>query len=332
LLRLIWIFIQSYQHEGNNLKVTVTGSTGFVGRRLVEKLKEDSHQVVEAVRVKHADSSVDSFEVGDLSPSQDWAEALRDSDVVVHLAARVHMVKENSQEAYELYHLTNTEATLNLVKQSIVAGVKRFIFISTVKVNGEQTTPMHPFTEKMVASPEDAYGLSKYNAEQGIIELCQSTEMEHVIIRPPLVYGAGVKGNFATLLKLVKSHLPLPFGLTNNKRSMIALENLVDFIARCVDINRSRLAANEVFLIADSEPVSIKDVLKKVAMLNRTKLFLLPIPTSWMRGVAKVLGMTSFSDRVLGDLEIDTTKASKLLGWHPVVSMEEQLRMWIVDD
>jgi nucleoside-diphosphate-sugar epimerase len=224
------------------------------------------------------------------------------------------------------------KGTLNLARQAAAYGVKRFVFLSSVKVNGECTLNGCAFRAADIPAPEDAYGISKLEAEQGLMDLARETGMEVVIIRPPLVYGPGVKGNFASLVRWVRKGIPLPLGVVHNKRSLVALENLVDFIALCADPERSKLAANEVFLISDGEDVSTNGLLRKVANAYSVAPRLMPIPVLWIRTVARLLGKRAVADRLLGSLVVDSSKAWDLLGWKPVVSMDEQLKNMALHD
>lgn len=215
---------------------------------------------------------------------------------------------------------------LALARQAAGTGVHRFVYISSVKVNGERTASNTAFHVGDTPVPEDAYGMSKYEAEQGRMALARDTGMEVVIIRPPLVYGPGVKGNFASLVRGVRKGIPLPLGAVHNKRSLVALENLVDFIAVCADPERSPRAANEVFLISDGDDFSTTELLRKVAKAYHVAPCLLPIPVSWIKTVAGFLGKSDVADRLLGSLVVDSSKARELLGCKPVVSMDMQLK------
>jgi nucleoside-diphosphate-sugar epimerase len=224
------------------------------------------------------------------------------------------------------YRRVNVEGLMNFARQAAEVGIQRFIFLSSIKVNGEQTGLGKSFTSNETHIPEDPYGLSKYEAEQGLLKLANETDMEVVIIRPPLVYGPGVKANFASLIKLVKKGLPLPLGAVNNKRSLIAIDNLVDFISLCADRERSPKAANQVFVISDDEDVSTTELLRKIAKAYDKKQWLISVPVALMKFAAKLLGKSDQVDRVFGNLQIDCTKAKDLLGWKPVITMDEQLK------
>lgn len=306
----------------------VTGATGFVGKSLCAKLLENGKKVLGVVRNKCSDlpKELKLSHISDLSAEIDWTDQLQGIDVVVHTAARVHMMNDKSANPVEEFRKVNTYATLNLARQAASMGVKRFVFISSIKVNGEMTSTTHPFAPEDTFIPVDPYGLSKYEAEQGLLALAKETGMEVVIIRPPLVYGPGVKANFASMMRWISKQVPLPFGAVNNKRSLVALENLVDFVVFCSDYKKTPQAKNEVFLISDGEDVSTTELMRKVAKAFNIKALLLPIPTCLMTFVARFLGKGDVAKRLFGSLQVDSSKARELLGWKPVITMDEQLK------
>ncbi|ATI02454.1 MULTISPECIES: SDR family oxidoreductase [Cycloclasticus] len=305
-------------------RVLVTGATGFIGRAVTERLLSSGHSVVAAVRQSSGilGLGVKVVEVGNTSAQTDWRQELNKVDVLIHCAGRAHIINEMVTDPLAEFRQINTASTLNLAKQAAEVGVRRFVFISSIKVNGELTVK-EAFCPDDIFVPTDPYGLSKYEAEQGLLALVKSTDMEVVIIRPTLVYGSGVKGNFASLLKWIESTVPLPFGAIDNKRSLVALENLVDFIIHCIDHPR---AANEIFLISDGEDVSTTELIQKVSNAFGKKAFLLPIPVTWMRFVARVMGKTDVVNRLFGSLQVNSSKSRELLGWEPVITMDEQLK------
>ncbi|MGQ9862809.1 MAG: NAD-dependent epimerase/dehydratase family protein, partial [Thiobacillaceae bacterium] len=280
--------------------------------------------------VRRASGMASEVVVGEIDSATDWSAALAGCDAIVHLAARTHVMRETAADPLALYRATNTEATLNLARQAALAGVKRLVFLSSIKVNGEGRET--PYRETDVPAPEDAYARSKWEAEQGLRALARETGMEVVIIRAPLVYGPGVKGNFAKLVRWVRKGVPLPLGAVHNRRSLLALDNLVDFIALCADRERAPQAANEVFLLSDGEDVSTSELLRKVARAYGVKPRLLPVHASLMWGLANALGMRALACRLLGSLVVDSSKARALLGWRPAVSMDEQLRKMALHD
>jgi nucleoside-diphosphate-sugar epimerase len=313
------------------MKVFLTGATGFIGSALVDRFVTDSCQVSALVRdvsVKMPDAIEPVYGGVDqlTSDNADLNIVLDRVDVVVHAAARAHIMSDEANESLTEYRKVNRDATLSLACLAAESRVKRFVFISSVKVNGELTQSGLPFMPEVNKPPEDPYGLSKYEAEQQLLQIARQTGMEVVIIRPPLVYGPNVKGNFEVMVKWIKKGVPLPLGAVHNQRSLVALDNLVDFIALCADKERSPKAANEVFLISDDKDVSTTELLKKVASAYGVKSILLPIPVWIMRIAAKLLGKGSVADRLFGDLQIDSSKANELLKWHSVITMDEQLK------
>lgn len=304
-------------------KVLVTGATGFIGRALVQTLIAQHFNVVAGVRQIDEPLTNTQIELGDLCAATDFTAALQAVDVVIHLAARAHIMQDTASNPLSAFRKVNTAGTLNLAKQAADAGVKRFIFISSIKVNGEMTTSNSAFQVELTAPPVDPYALSKYEAEQGLMSLTHSTAMQVVIIRPPLVYGPGVKANFATMINWLAKGIPLPFGAIDNKRSLIALDNLLSFIMLCITHPK---AADEIFLIADGEDVSTTQLLQKIAQALRKKILLVPVPVSWVHFVAGLCGKQDVTNRLFSSLQIDSSKATELLGWEPVISMDKQLQ------
>ena len=315
----------------------MTGASGFVGQALMADLLAQHYSVRVAMRrPSNSLPEVDNqFVVGELSSAVDWSLALNSVDTVIHCAARVHIMNDSVAEPLAAFREVNTVATLGLAKAATKAGVRRFVYLSSVKVNGEGTADFHPhpshspggvntvFTEMDDFIPVDPYGLSKYEAEQGLLAIAKESGMEVVIIRPPLVYGPGVRANFASMMKWMNKGVPLPFGAIHNQRSLVALENLVSFIIHCIDHPK---AANEVFLISDGEDVSTTELLQKVAKAFGKKPLLLPVPVGLMMFIAKLLGKGSMASRLFGSLQVDSSKARELLGWKAVIKMDDQLK------
>jgi len=307
------------------MNTLITGATGFVGGAAVQELCHRGEQVVAAVRT-YSDSlptAVKQVQVGGLSASTDYTEALQAVDVVIHTAARVHIMDDDASNPLAEFRKVNVEGTLNLARQAADAGIQRFVFISSIKVNGESTELGKPFAAEDSITTQDPYGLSKWEAEQGLFQIAKETGMQVVVIRPPLIYGEGVKANFAKMMDAIAKGLPLPLGAVHNQRSLLALDNLVDFIVLCTHHPK---AANEVFLIADGEDVSTTELLQKVAKAMGKKARLMPVPVGLMTFVAKLLGKEDVANRLFGSLQVDSTKARALLGWKPVVTMDEQLK------
>lgn len=305
----------------------VTGGSGFLGRALIERLVQlPDCSVVAPVRATSAvlPAGVRQLPLTSLNGTNVWSEALTDVDVVVHAAARVHVMKEVASDPLGAFREVNTEATLNLARQAAASGTKRFIFISSIKVNGEGAEPGTVYSADDVPAPIDPYGISKLEAEQGLKELAADTGMEVVIIRPVLVYGPGVKANFLSMMRWLYRGVPLPFGAVHNHRSLVAIDNLVDFIVTCSD---HPAAANQVFLVSDGEDVSTTQLLRKLAGALGKPAILLPIPAWLMSGAAALLGQRALSDRILGSLQVDISKNRQLLGWTPPVTLDKALSL-----
>jgi len=303
------------------MKILVSGANGFIGRALCPYLASRDYTVVPAVRRAHhlaTEYVVDSQAA--------WQNALQGCDSVVHLAGRAHVMQDTAENPLQVFRAVNVDATLALAQRCVDAGVRRFIFMSTIKVNGECTAEGMRFSPHDTPAPQDPYAISKWEAELGLRAIAKASGLEVVTIRPPLVYGPHVKGNMATLIHGVTSGFPLPLGAVNNRRSMIALDNLISFIALCADPVASPRAAGEVFTVCDGEDVSTTELLRKIAWTHACPSRLLPVPTRLLRLVAKLLGKSGAADRLLGSLAIDNAYACELLGWRPEISMNDQLR------
>lgn len=298
------------------MKVLVTGANGFVGNALVADLRTRGHDVVAATR-RPAENTVG---VGELDGATDWRAALQGCDAVVHTAARVHQMNEQAQEAEALYRKTNVEATLNLARQAAAAGVRRFVFISSIKAMGEGGH----FSAETPCHPQDAYGRSKHDAEDALLKLSAETGLEVVILRLPLVYGPGVKGNFRSLLRAVQKGLPLPLGAVANARSLLYLGNLVDVISLCLS---HPAAAGRVWLPSDGPEVSTSGLIRGIAKAMRRKARLLPVPPSLMLAAAGVLGKGPAAARLFGDLTVDSAPLFKELGWRPPFTLDDGLKV-----
>jgi nucleoside-diphosphate-sugar epimerase len=306
------------------MKVLVTGANGFVGLAVLQRLNVMCGlQSVGCVRRAAGLTGTTIVEVGDLNAQSDWSLALAGAHAVVHLAARVHIMQETEIDPLSAFRAVNVEGTLNLARQAAASGVKRFVFISSVKVNGESTQPGRAFSEADTPNPQDAYGQSKHEAEQGLRQLSADTGMEVVIIRPPLVYGPGVKANFATLMRAVQRGWPLPLGALHNQRSLAALDNLVDFIITCITHPQ---AANQTFLVSDGQDLSTTELVRGMAQAFGVPSRLLPVPVWALQAGALLMGNGDAVQRLCGNLQVDASKARNLLGWMPPVSVEEGLR------
>lgn len=308
--------------------ILITGANGFVGQDLCVEAISHCMKVRAAVRqLADLPVNIQSVVIGDMSDITDWSSALTNCEVVIHLAARVHVMHDVSADPFAEFRKVNVEGTLNLARQAAKSGVKRFIFVSSVKVNGEFTMPNKPFTETDAPHPQDAYGISKFEAEQGLFKIARDTGMEVVIIRPPLVYGPGVKANFASMMNAVKRGIPLPLGAIHNQRSLIYVKNLVDFIIKCID---HPAAANQIFLISDGADVSTTALLKACANALGVKSKLIPLPQKILESAACLLGKKQIAQRLCGNLQVDISKARKLLNWSPPYSMDEGLKATVL--
>ena len=302
----------------------VTGATGFVGRALCTEAAMRGHHVRGAVRMPISiAASFDSIAVGSISPDTDWRAALQGIDVVIHLAARVHVMQDRSADPLAAFRYTNVDATLHLARQAAAAGVERFIFISSVKVNGEESIPGRPFAADDLPAPRDPYGISKMEAEQGLLAIAAATGMAVVIIRPPLVYGPGVKANFSSMMRWLSRGVPLPLGAIDNRRSLVALDNLVDLILVCC---HHPAAVNQIFMVSDGEDLSTTDLLRRMGEALSRPARLIPVPAKWLLAGATLLGKSSVASRLCGSLQVDIAKTRQLLEWTPPVTVDEALR------
>ena len=300
-------------------RVLVTGANGFVGQALLPALSGHARWQPLALVRRRPEHGADSIvAVGDINASTDYAGVIKEGDVIVHLAARVHVMEDRSSDPLQAYRQVNVDGTLNLARQAAAAGARRFVFVSSIKVNGESTTGAPPFDETAPPAPQDAYGQSKLEAEQGLLALARDTGMEVVILRPPLVYGPGVKANFRSLMALAAKPLPLPFASVGNRRSMVFVGNLVDLVIRCLD---HPAAANEVFLVSDGQDVSLRSLLTLMRTAAGRGPGLFPVPPALFRLLGKLTGRAAVVDRLLGDLQVDSHKAQRLLGWQPPYSV-----------
>lgn len=308
------------------MNVLITGASGFVGGRLVTRLRETSRVAVRAAvrRPGTVTSGVESVVVPGLARAADWSEALRGIDVVVNLAARVHVMNEREADPLAAFRAVNVDGTLALAEQAARAGVRRFVQLSSIKVNGELTQPGRPFTADDTPAPQDPYGLTKLEAEVGLQRLVASTGMEVVVVRPPLVYGPGVKANFESLMRWIWRGVPLPLASIHNRRSMIALDNLVAFIVACLD---HPAAAQQVFVVSDGEDLSTSDLLRRLGAALGKPARLFPVPVPALELAAQAVGKAAIAQRLCGSLQIDASKARQLMGWQPPLTVERGLQL-----
>lgn len=283
----------------------ITGGSGFVGEALVKRLADQPLRLA-----TRADATA-------------WHKALEGITSVVHLAARAHVMRDSSADPLAAFRAVNVDGTLSLARQAAAAGVRRFVFVSSVKVNGEVTALGQALSEADAPAPQDAYGVSKHEAELGLRLISAETGMQVVIIRPPLVYGPRVKANFAALMRAVQRGWPLPLGAVRNQRSLVALDNLVDFIALCLTHPQ---AANQTFFVSDGHDLSTAELIRGLAQAAGVAPHLLPVPVGILKAVAAVLGKGAAVQRLCGNLQVDISKARHLLGWVPPLSVDEGLR------
>jgi nucleoside-diphosphate-sugar epimerase len=307
------------------MKILITGATGFVGAALCRRMRDEGWQVRGAVRSlsdhERLPRGVEAVPVGSIGPATVWADAMAGVDIVVHLAARTHVTREKAPDPLKAYRSINVEGTDRLARDAAESGVKCFIYLSSVKVNGEGKAA--PYTELDVPAPEDPYGISKWEAEQALHRIADKTGMELVIIRPPLVYGPGVKANFLDLITIVKRGIPLPFAGVNNRRSLIYLGNLVDaIISVCIHPD----AAGRTYLVSDGADVSTPELVRNIAGALGRPARLFSFSAHFMRFAGKLLGKTSAIERLLGSLAVDTSKIQRELDWKAPYTMEQGLQ------
>ncbi|HEQ3486047.1 TPA: SDR family oxidoreductase [Vibrio cholerae] len=299
--------------------ILITGSNGFLGSHIVERIKEQPLILLDRGTVnKHP---MYPFFQCEINSYHDYMKALQGCQTIIHCAARVHIMDDNEAEPLTLYREVNTAGTVNLAKQAIDSGVKRFIFISSIKVNGEGTLVGCPFKTEDNHAPEDDYGLSKSEAEKQLVALAKDSGMEVVIIRPTLVYGPGVKANFASLMNLVSKGIPLPFGcITKNKRSLVSVNNLVDLIVTCIYHPK---AANQIFLVSDDHDVSTSEMVREMAIALEKPAWQLPVPVWCYKLVGKLFNKSAVVDRLTGSLQVDISHTKDTLGWRPPQSLRD---------
>ncbi len=306
------------------MRCLITGANGFVGRSICSELLKQGFTVRTATRQSHTEFlQFEQAIITTINSQTQWFDALQKVDVVVHLAARVHVMQETASNPLADFLEVNLHGSENLALQAAKAGVKRFIYISSVKVHGEMTSAGSPWTETDTPMPQDAYGISKWQAEQVLHKIAHDTGMQIVIIRPPLVYGAGVKANFAALLRAVRQGWPLPVASINNRRSLVALDNLVNFTLLCATHAH---AANQTFLISDGHDLSTCDLVRGLANAAGVPTRLVPVPVWVLKSGSVLLGKGAAMQRLCGNLQIDISKARRLLGWTPAIDVNEGLR------
>lgn len=307
------------------MRVLLTGASGFVGSAVGARLLADGvHDVRCAVRqlLGVLPAGLERCNAPSLGSNADWSDALQSVDAVIHCAARVHVMNEQASDPLAEFRCTNVEGTLTLARQAAAAGVRRFIFVSSIKVCGEQTLPGQVFRADDPPQPGEPYGLSKLEAEEGLLALAAETGLEVVIVRPPLIYGPGVKANFLSMLRWLKWGVPLPFGAIDNRRSLVALDNLVDLLVLCL---MHPAAAGQRFLVSDGEDLSTSELLRRLSTALSRPVRLLPVPQVWIEGMARLLGRQSLSQRLCGSLQVNIDKTRERLDWTPPLTVDQAL-------
>jgi len=307
------------------MRFLVTGANGFVGKPLCAELLRQGHAVRAAVRSSaQLPDGAEAVAVGNIDGDTDWADALQGMEVVIHLAARVHVMNDKAEDPSAEFLKVNLHGTENLARQAARAGVKRFVYVSSIKVNGEETHGQRCYTEQDAPAPQDPYGVSKWQAEQALWRIAQETKLEVVIVRPPLVYGPGVKGNFISLLAAIDNGIPLPLAGAINERSLVYVGNLASALIACAT---HAAAAGQTYLVRDGEDVSTALLVEKIASALGRKSRSFNLPPGLLRFAATVLGRSAQVDRLFGSLRVNDAKLRSELGWVPPFTLEQGLRI-----
>ncbi|MBF0255652.1 MAG: NAD-dependent epimerase/dehydratase family protein [Gammaproteobacteria bacterium] len=313
------------------MRILVTGATGFVGQALCARLEQQGHELRRSTRQAPPQATAPGLiAIGELGPDTDWRLALQGCDLVIHLAARVHLMRDTSRDPLTAFRRANRQGSLNLAKQAAAAGVRRFIYLSTIKIHGEQTrfkaAEAHlpePFRADDPAHPEDAYACSKWEAEEDLAAWARQSGMELVIIRPPLVHGPGVKGNLARMIQWLQRGWPLPLGRVDNRRSLVGLDNLIDLLLLCCE---HPAAAGRRFLVADAEDLSTPELIRRMGSALGRPARLLPVPEPLLYLPARLAGKQGQLSRLLGSLQLDCRQTQEILGWTPRLTLDEGIR------
>ena len=304
------------------MKILLTGSNGFLGQYLSQFLAERNYLILAQTRkpqtFTHSNISNINFDLNDNLDSINLSQV----DIIIHCAGRAHVMNETAASPLEAYRQTNVQGTLNLALKAVQNGVKRFIYLSSIKVNGEQTT-VQPFKPSDAVNTDDPYGLSKYEAEQALLELSKQTGLEVVIIRPVLIYGPNVKANFKSMVVLASKKLPLPIGCLDNKRSMVSIYNLADLIHTCMTHPN---ANREVFIASDQDDISVKQLFEKLAYHQNNKLLMFPVPKILISFLASLVGKKAVASRLCSELVVDSSKNTQLLGWKAPYSIDSSIQ------
>jgi nucleoside-diphosphate-sugar epimerase len=308
------------------VRVLVTGANGFVGGTVCSALASADLAVRAAVRspdrLPARSFAGEVVSIGRIGPDTGWSPALDGVEAVVHLAGRVHVLKETFEDPRAEFHKINVLGTEHLAREAAEAGVRRLVYVSTVGVNGRSTPRTRPFTEEDEPAPHNPYALSKWEAERALQRVASETGLEVAILRPPLVYGPRVKANFLRLMRLVDRGLPLPLGAVDNRRSLVYVGNLADAVLACLD---RREAVGETFLVSDGEDLSTPEMLNKIGSSLNRPVRLLPVPPGLLRTAGRVAGASSTVEPLLDSLAVDSGKIRRVLGWQPPYAVEEGL-------
>ena len=306
-------------------KLLITGATGFIGQALIKKLKLEKYSLNISTRnyIQSTTENLKIFNLGSLENKIDWADALYEVDCVIHCAGRAHIINDNKKKSIDIFRKVNVDGTINLAKQASISGIRRFIFLSSIKVNGERTIGNLSFKYNDISNANDSYSISKWEAEQQLWELSKKTGLEVVIIRVPLVYGPGVKGNLERLIKLINFGIPLPFSLIKNERSLIGIDNLIDLIIRCIE---HKNASGKTLLVSDDETFSTPDLLKIIANSMGRSVRLFPFPIILLKILGFILGRSNEVNRLVGSLKVDIEYTKNILNWKPPVSVQKGIQ------
>ncbi len=306
--------------------ILLTGASGFVGSSLLNNFRLSSKNIKPVGRNISQLDNKKIFcwkEIKAIDSHTNWLEALEDVEVIVHLAARVHVMRDSSVNPLSEFRQVNVEGTRNLALQAVAAGVKRLVYLSSIKVNGESTLPDTCFTSNDLVNPQDPYGISKWEAEQVLLNISAETGLEVVIIRPPLIYGPSAKGNFASMVKWLRRGVPLPLGSIHNKRSLVSVDNLCDLISQCVF---HPAAAGQTFMVSDNDDLSTTELLTRTAFAMGIKPNLFNVPQKLLELSTTLLGQSDLSQRLFGSLQVDISKTKDILNWKPLISVDEGLK------
>jgi len=310
----------------SKINLLITGATGFVGRELVRSLlltKKFNIQITKRSNKIYFNEDVTEFNFGNLENFVDKKNILNNIDIIIHLAGRAHQVRNKKKDYFEKYQKANQDSISNLANLASKSGVKKFIFLSSLKVNGENNSIQHPFVESNQANPLDYYSKSKYEGELSLINTCKNSNMKYIIVRAPLIYGPALKGNLKILEILLKKNIPMPFGLIDNKRSLLFIENLINFIRICIESN---LSDNNTFLISDDQDLSIFELIKIMKNILKSKSIIIPIPKIILKIIFYLLNKESLNNKLLESLTLDCAKAKKILSWKPDSDIKNNLR------